>query len=220
MAQETQILHFSIGTGFFVSEDGYVLTSRHVIKECTDYSIFSGKTMWQATLAGEDSELDIALLKVDAEQEYTAHFNTLEIPLKEGGKLTTIGYPKASWRSRKPVIRKAGFVAAQGLRGESFLVQFSGITGNGNSGGPLIDTAGNVVGMVQARSTLKRLNTHTHEILEVKHVGVAVHPQALWEFLAKHGVSAQQAEEGTPLPQPQINTKIRRFTVNVRCQLD
>ena len=62
--------HVSLGSGFFADEEGYILTNRHVVEKAKQINVttYSGK-VYRAEIKGEDEILDVALLKVDAQNE-------------------------------------------------------------------------------------------------------------------------------------------------------
>lgn len=141
----------SLGSGFFVSADGYIVTNNHVVQGAETIHVTmddkSGKSKnFKATLIGADEETDLALLKVDAKQElpYLVFGNSDN--LKVGEWLLAIGNPFGLDHTVT-----AGILSAKGRNIHSGpfdnFLQTDASINPGNSGGPLLNMAGQVVGI-------------------------------------------------------------------------
>jgi S1-C subfamily serine protease len=140
---------FSIGTGFFVSPTGHMVTNYHVIEEAKEVSIRmgSGKELPAIVLA-KDPANDIALLKVNA-QTIPLHIGHTS-SISKGSEVMVLGYPLINIQGQE---QKATFGRVNSLSGIGNDVRFIQIDvpiQPGNSGGPLISTKGIVVGIVSA----------------------------------------------------------------------
>ncbi len=132
------------GTGFIISEDGYVVTNAHVLVEAKyANAITADKEKKSMTLIGYDAELDLALLKIDGS------FKPLEFEATDnvriGEKVIAIGNPLGLAFSVSE-----GIVSAKNRVGSNDLsayIQTDAALNPGNSGGPLIDAEGKVVGI-------------------------------------------------------------------------
>jgi serine protease Do len=140
----------SMGSGFVISNDGYILTNNHVIDSADEISVrLSDQREFKAELVGSDSRSDLALLKIDASDLPTLKFATAD-SLKVGQWVLAIGSPFGLDYSAS-----AGIVSAIGRsipseRNESSYVPFiqTDVAINpGNSGGPLFNLDGEVVGI-------------------------------------------------------------------------
>ncbi|NOX76675.1 MAG: DegQ family serine endoprotease [Gammaproteobacteria bacterium] len=136
----------SLGSGFIVSEDGYVITNNHVIKDATEIVVrLTDRRELVAELVGSDPRSDIALLKVDAEDLPVVALGSSE-KLKVGEWVLAIGSPFGFDHSVT-----AGIVSAKGrpLPRENYVpfIQTDVAINPGNSGGPLFDLEGKVVGI-------------------------------------------------------------------------
>ncbi|WJW76136.1 DegQ family serine endoprotease [Thiohalobacter sp. IOR34] len=136
----------SLGSGFIISEDGYILTNNHVVKDATEIVVrLSNRDEYVAKLVGTDARSDIALLKVDAKGLPVARFGKSE-NLKVGEWVLAIGSPFGFERSAT-----AGIVSAKGraLPRENYVpfIQTDVAINPGNSGGPLFNMDGEVVGV-------------------------------------------------------------------------
>ena len=136
----------SLGSGFVISDDGYILTNNHVIKDASEIIVrMNDRRELEAEIIGADPRSDIALLKVKAD-----HLPVVKIgdsgKLKVGEWVLAIGSPFGFDHSVT-----AGIVSAKGrsLPRENYVpfIQTDVAINPGNSGGPLFDLDGNVVGI-------------------------------------------------------------------------
>jgi len=136
----------SLGSGFIISEDGYVMTNHHVVKDATEILVrLSDRRELVAEVIGSDARSDIALLKVDADNLPVVKIGDSG-HLKVGEWVLAIGSPFGFDHSVT-----AGIVSAKGrsLPRENYVpfIQTDVAINPGNSGGPLFDLDGNVVGI-------------------------------------------------------------------------
>lgn len=132
------------GTGFLISDEGYVVTNAHVLSGATfANAINSKREIMPMELIGYDEELDIALLKISP-QDSSLEF-TLSDDVEVGEKVIAIGNPLGLSFSVSE-----GIVSAknrQGINNIPAYIQTDAALNPGNSGGPLINTDGKVIGI-------------------------------------------------------------------------
>jgi S1-C subfamily serine protease len=134
----------SQGSGFIITSEGYVVTNYHVIEDATAAGIitYDGE-MHQVAIAGYDENMDIALLKI------TGTFSPLELGDSEdveiGEKVIAIGNPLGLQFSASEGIVSA--MNREGLNKINAYIQTDAALNPGNSGGPLINKQGEVVGI-------------------------------------------------------------------------
>ncbi|MEK6926843.1 MAG: trypsin-like peptidase domain-containing protein [Nanoarchaeota archaeon] len=134
----------SAGTGFFVSSDGYVVTNQHVIEGARTISVFTyDKRIISASLVGYDTQRDLAVLKVEGNFDYLELTNSDD--LQVGKKVIAIGNPLGLSFSVTEGIISA--LNREGPNGLNEYIQTDVPLNPGNSGGPLIDLTGKVVGV-------------------------------------------------------------------------
>lgn len=136
----------SLGSGFVLSSDGYILTNHHVIKEADEIIVrFNDRSEMEATVLGSDERSDVALLKVEATGLKSVKLGDSE-DLKVGEWVLAIGSPFGFDHSAT-----AGIVSALGrsLPSDSYVpfIQTDVAINPGNSGGPLFNLEGEVVGI-------------------------------------------------------------------------
>ena len=138
------------GSGFFISDQGYILTNNHVVEGTKEVSIIlSDGTDEKATIVGTDPYSDIAILKTDGKVPAVAHLGNSDA-LKSGESVIAIGSPLGNFKNTVTV----GVVSATGRSmdtGKGYqiedLIQTDAAINQGNSGGPLVNLAGDVIGI-------------------------------------------------------------------------
>jgi len=136
----------SLGSGFIISDDGYILTNTHVIRDADEIIVrLSDRRELEARVIGSDKRSDIALLKVDAQELPIVRIGE-PTRLKVGSWVLAIGSPFGFDHSVT-----AGIVSAKGrsLPNENYVpfIQTDVAINPGNSGGPLFNLDGEVIGV-------------------------------------------------------------------------
>ena len=133
------------GSGFFIASDGYIVTNAHVMKDATSATVitYDGQTH-QVSKIGENPEMDIILLKIT-----TKSYKPLSLgdssKVKQGEPVVTIGNPYGlSFSASQGIISN---IHQEGPNGLDAYLQIDAALNPGNSGGPLIDKNGEVVGI-------------------------------------------------------------------------
>jgi serine protease Do len=134
------------GSGFIVSADGLILTNAHVVRDAKDVTVkLTDRREFQAKVLGSDPKTDVAVLKIDATNLPVAPLGNAS-DLKVGEWVLAIGSPFGFENSVT-----AGVVSAKGrsLPDDSFVpfIQTDVAVNPGNSGGPLFNTRGQVIGI-------------------------------------------------------------------------
>lgn len=137
---------YSVGSGFIISEDGYILTNHHVIQDSDNISVYVNEVEYKAELIGADKYQDIALLKITPQSKLQALSLTDINNYKIGDKIITIGNPYGLGLSVSSGIISATSRNIEGV-GLDNLIQIDAPISKGNSGGPLFDCNGNLIGI-------------------------------------------------------------------------
>ncbi len=153
------------GSGFFISDQGYLLTNNHVVDGTNSINIvLSDGTQEKATIVGTDPYSDIAVLKANGKVPAVAKLGNSDV-LKPGDTAIAIGSPLGDFKNTVTV----GVISATGRSidsGQGYqiegLIQTDAAINQGNSGGPLLDLAGEVIGI----NTLIVRNTGTGAVAE------------------------------------------------------
>ncbi|MFV8375265.1 trypsin-like peptidase domain-containing protein [Flavobacterium sp. LB1P62] len=135
------------GSGVIISEDGYIVTNNHVVKDASEIEItLNNKKSYKAKLIGTDSKMDIALLKIDADEKlpYTAFANSDSVKIGEWVLAVGNPYNLTSTVTAGIVSAKARDLGSSGI--QSF-IQTDAAVNPGNSGGALVNTRGELIGI-------------------------------------------------------------------------
>lgn len=137
---------FSTGTGFFVTRDGYMITNYHVIEGAAQVGIVMEEDIVPAQVVRYDPENDVALLKV------RWRGTPLPVPMtasvSRADEVFTLGYPAIMIQGQAQKATFGRVNALSGMQDDPRFLQIDVPIQPGNSGGPLINDAGEVVGIV------------------------------------------------------------------------
>ncbi|MDB4236416.1 trypsin-like peptidase domain-containing protein [Planktomarina temperata] len=158
------------GTGFYVSEDGHIITNHHVIDGCMDIKVQSQGELIPTIRLAEDKQNDLALLKVSQEPRYVfALSNDSPYPLQE---IVVAGFPFGDRYSSTLKFTKGIVSSLAGLGDNYSEIQIDAALQQGNSGGPIIDEYGNVVAVAVAKLDAKYMFENFGIIPENTNFGV------------------------------------------------
>ena len=200
----------STGTGFFVNGQGDLLTSHHVVADCSHVSVspaMGGSHI--AAVVATDKLRDLALLRVPFPARGIAHFARDPGQAVANG-VTVMGYPDRSPLASKPSTFKARILGIKNAAPKLRVIGFQGQVRPGNSGGPLIDGFGHVVGVVFAKAARKTGNRQTN-------IGFAIPGDAVMEFMDSGGAQ-YKVGSGSPKTIPvDLLATVRAFIARVGC---
>lgn len=140
------------GSAFMIDTKGYLITNAHVLKGSSFANVLSSRGKeYKAKILCIDDDLDLALLKIDDPDYFPVKVIPYGIRRGEmdlGEEVFTLGYP------RNDITYNKGDVSAKtGFNGDSTRLQIEMNANPGNSGGPVLDRAGNIVGVLSTRET-------------------------------------------------------------------
>lgn len=140
------------GTGFALNNKGYFITSYHMVKNAD--SVFVTNSLLDrasAKLVASEPSLDIAIYKIDnieSIQNITFPFSFKDNESEIGDKIFTLGYPR-----RDAVYGEGALSSMTGFNNDTTMYQISIPVNPGNSGGPLMDEQGNVIGVIRGKQS-------------------------------------------------------------------
>jgi S1-C subfamily serine protease len=140
----------AIGSGFFVSKDGYLVTNHHVVKDAESIKVKYQGNVFPAKVVKVDKDNDLAVLKVEGR-----NFQPLALSRHDsadlGEEVFTIGFPNIQMQGVEPKYTDGKISSLKGMQDDPHEYQISVPVQPGNSGGPLCDANGQVVGVIVAR---------------------------------------------------------------------
>ncbi|GGC49006.1 hypothetical protein GCM10010994_05260 [Chelatococcus reniformis] len=149
-AATKEVERLQSGTGFFVTADGSLVTNAHVVEGCTAIRVRTDDgAVQEGRLMALDAANDLALLKVATAPP--AKVASLRAAVRLGEGVAAFGFPHANLLSTSGNFTLGNVTALSGLADDIRFVQVSTPVQAGNSGGPLLDQSGNVVGVVTAK---------------------------------------------------------------------
>jgi TPR repeat protein len=167
------------GTGFFITDDGYLISNYHVVKDATKVRLLTGAGLIDAKVVQVDAANDLALLKADG------RFALLPIAASRtmalGGTVATVGFPDIGLQGFAPKLAKGEIASLSGAGDDPRYFQISVPVQPGNSGGALVDGRGNVIGIVSAKLDAGAALAASGELPE--NVNYAVKSSLLLSFL-------------------------------------
>ncbi len=137
------------GSGFLISDDGYILTNNHVVSDAEEITVYlEDGTDYEAEVIGRDLVRDIAVIKIDAEDlPYLEFGDPIEVAL--GESVVVLGYPLGDEdvSITSGIVSKVDFDDGRNIS----WIQTDSAVNPGNSGGPMLNMQGQVVGVVAAK---------------------------------------------------------------------
>ena len=130
-----------------VDAQGHILTNNHVADNCPDVRVAgASEPSGSASIVAADTANDLLLLKTERHWPAWAKFHNSR-GLRPGEPLVVTGYPLPGLASAEMAVTTGSLTALTGLQGDTRQIEFSAPVQPGNSGGPVLDASGQVVGV-------------------------------------------------------------------------
>jgi serine protease Do len=202
------------GTGFFVTIDGRVVTNAHVIQDCSEIHVGTGQGNYVlGHLIATDPVNDLALLKVDFSP---SHIGSLRFAIRLGETVEAFGYPLSQVLATSGNFTTGNVTALAGISDDSRYLQISAPIQHGNSGGPLLDENGNVVGIVTLK--LNDISTLKSSGSVPQNVNFAIKASVAANFLQDNSVKFQIGEATQVMRTADLADQAKAISVFIECQ--
>ncbi len=205
----------STGTGFYISSDT-VVTNFHVVNGCTELRLHkNGGDRGAVRVAATSRADDLAALRTQAPAK---EFLKLRVgaPIKAAEPVLVFGYPLAEALSSAGNTTLGNVTALAGMRDDSRYIQISAAVQPGNSGGPALDEAGRVMGVVVSKLNALAIARLTGDIPQ--NVNFAIKVSTLVAFLEANGVAYSPAEPASrELPVTQRAERAEQSSTLIEC---
>lgn len=223
MAQDQgqlRYLSFANGTGFYVTKDGYIITNAHVVRNCTqDVWVQNHSTRSLAKVIARNDAVDLALLKSNEYAPAVSALRATGQPVTPGEKVIVMGYAGVAGRQGTYSFVTSQAIDTVGPTGEKQWMQFANAAQKGNSGGPLLDVNGHVIGVITGKTQLFRTSNRAGVApTKIGESDVAVNLATLTAFLDKQGVRTQREWSGWHLSDNRVEYDAQKFIVQLVCQ--
>jgi len=225
---------FGTGSGFFVSKSGHVVTNAHVVKGCNRITVGdNANTQSRAALVSTDRRNDLALLKLGSLETASAETKSLiqklgikVVPLVAHGLLRSedvelgesvlvAGFPFGDLYSNTRKVTGGRVSAIRGIGDDSGQFQMDAAAQRGNSGGPIYDENGNIVGVVVAQLNKLKVARATGSLPE--NVNFGIKASTVRQFLTSSGLPSKWSTRSKKMSTKELAKVAQRQTLMVMC---
>ena len=222
------------GSGFFVSKSGHVITNQHVVGDCKRVSVGdSVKKQVTADVLETDRRNDLALLKISSLKMASVETKSLIqklgikiVPLASDGllrsedvdlgeKVLVAGYPYGEMFSNSIKVTGGMVSANRGLGNDTGQFQMDAAVQPGNSGGPIYDENGNIVGVVVAQLNKMKFAKQSGSMPE--NVNFGIKASTVKQFLSSSGLPTKWSEHSKRMSTRDLAKIAQKQTVMVVC---
>ena len=169
------------GSGVVILPDGLILTANHVVNGATQIMVQTPSGKFPAKVVHVDASNDLALIKCEGQFKASPIAPSKDIQL--GQSVFTIGFPNIDLQGYSPKLTKGEISSMNGVQDDPREWQISAPVQPGNSGGPLFDDKGNVIGIVLAKLNAVKMVKYTGDVPE--NVGYAIKSSYILPLLEK-----------------------------------
>ena len=204
----------SSGTGFIIG-DRQALTNDHVVRDCRSVRARNseGRDI-PVTVRARDSNRDLALLDFREAAGPSLAFRSGP-DVRRGESVMTYGFPLAGMLASGPTLTTGDVSALAGLADNRMHFQISAPVQPGNSGGPLLDLSGNVVGIITSKLNAQRVAQRIGDIPQ--NVNFAVKGEEILNFLRENRVRPRTADSNSPHSAVEVGEAVHPSVLFLRC---
>lgn len=204
----------SSGTGFFINKGGMLVTNAHVVNGCSDVKVkYRSNPPLPATVVARDRRNDLAILKTGIR---SADFSPLRLKVELGEAVAAFGYPLASLLSKSGNFSLGNVTSLAGVSDDIRKLQISVPVQPGNSGGPLLDYQGNVVGVVTSKLNALKTAKLTGDVPQ--NVNFAIKSTMVSSFLDSNGASYASKVLEQKLTATELAKKAKSISAFITCR--
>ena len=201
------------GSGFAVDRR-HILTNAHVVDGASRISVVSDRVTLPADIVFSDPHNDIAMLRVTEDLEAAAQFRDgLEIHL--GEDIVVLGFPLQGLLGSGPQVTAGNISSLCGMGSDTGVIQFTAPIASGNSGGPILDSAGLVIGIVHSSLNTDRVR-QGGGIAE--NVNFGAKGIAIRSFLATSNIEPAISRDSTIRNRADIVREARHYIYRINCE--
>ena len=164
------------GTGFIVNEEGYVLTNNHVVENCSNIFIKIHSNTFPFSLVWSDEFIDLSILQ--SKDIILPSYAIFSEEIRSVDEVLALGFPLGEARGDELKVTKGNISAMTGYKADPSYLQFTAPIQPGNSGGPLLNEYGHIVG----------INTSALIGEELQNINFAIKGTKVQQSLAKNSI--------------------------------
>ena len=215
-AENTDIQLVGTGTGFVVNGTGNVVTNAHVVADCSQLQVVHAGKSYEASRQSFDRQNDLALLTSTFRSESQGLNIDTAVAGRLGEDIVAVGYPLYGVLSTSLKVTTGNISATAGLEDDSRYYQISAPIQPGNSGGPLFNKRGSIIGIVSAKLddlwSIKSFGTLP------QNVNFAIKSSVLEVFLRASSIEFNhRSDTQSDLATPDIAELAKDSTVQILC---
>lgn len=201
------------GSGFAV-DDRHILTNAHVIDGARTIRVKSDRMTADAELVFTDPRNDVALLRIERDIGARARFRS-DLRIDLGEDIVVLGFPLSGLLGTGPQASGGNVSSLCGVGNDSSVLQFTAPIASGNSGGPILDMAGHVIGLVHASLNLDHVRRAGNN---AENVNFGVKGAIVRSFLATAGVDPILADGHAGRSRADIVKEARGYIFRIDCE--
>ena len=207
-----KIYSVASGTGFFINKKGHIVSNNHVIDSCSSVNVHYKGNISLVKILATDYANDLSLMKSEIRPDDSFAVSKKDASLLED--IYVAGYPFGKMVSSSVKVTKGVISALTGLGNNYSNIQIDAALQPGNSGGPIINTKGNVIGVAVAKLDYKQVIKDFGAIPEGTNFGIK--SSTVHQFLSANNVSSISGGYRI-LSSQDIGDKIQKATVYLDC---
>lgn len=203
------------GTGFVVSKTGHILTNRHVVNNCGSVKLrWADGDEGTARILNISKNADLALLKTSSKVTSVAKFRSGK-RLRQGDDIAVYGFPLTGILSASGNLTTGSVAALAGLGDNASLMQISAPVQPGNSGGPVFDKSGRIVGVVVSKLNAVKAVAVLKDIPQ--NINFAIKASVATNFLEARGVTYEVETGGVERSNADNTDAAKTYTMRLEC---
>jgi len=211
-AQSTTALRS--GTGFAVSRATHIVTNAHVVNACKSLRVLSGVQQSSARVLAMDTEADLAVLQSSISISKTLAMRS-QPALRLGESVIAFGFPLTGALSQGGNLTTGNVSALAGLQDDPRYLQMTAPVQPGNSGGPLLDGGGNLIGVITSKLDALAIAKRTGDVPQ--NVNFAIKAGVVETFLQAHKIPYDVAVTDAQLAVADVADVAKQASVRIEC---
>lgn len=205
----------SSGTGFIISKDMHILTNEHVVNNCSEINVKTNFGILKASIIAKDQKNDLAVILVsNIHSDNFAKFRS-GYSVRVGEEITVAGYPFGEILGASLKATSGSISSSTGLGNDSSMLQIDAAIQPGNSGGPLLDSSGLIVGIITSKLDEIKMARLTGSLPQ--NVNFAIKNLSAISFLTANNIPFKQSLKSINKPRPDVVKAAGEFTVMIQC---
>ena len=192
------------GSGFFVNNEGYIITNDHVVNNCKSVWVQNVENTIPASIIHKHPANDLAIIKIEQSTPNYAKFTNSTNPVED---VMALGFPRGDILGSEIKRTKGSISSLSGIKGDTFSLQHTALIQKGNSGGPLINKKGAVVGVNYAKFVEE----------DLQGIGLAIKAVNTVELLGSKSIDFSLDENDKELEWSVVFENAKQYTTRVIC---